>query len=428
MRFKVSFSTFLIALFVLFPLQGFAAGLWLYEAPAPDMGLAAAGRAALAQDASTVAFNPAGMTRLERNQLQGGLLGLLVQAEFDSDSTTFGGGDGGDAGDFVPVAGASYVHGLSPDLKLGLSLGSYFGLGLDYGDNWAGRYYVQEGELVTLGINPGIGYRCTDWLSVGAGFSIVYGKLKQDVAINNNPLGIGSTPDGQLKIDEDDVSYGYNLGILLEPVDGTRFGLTYRSEVELDFDDAITVKNLSPALETIINAILGPSRKVDMELTIPQAVMFSVYHQLTERWAIMGNIGWQEQSEFGKTSISLASTVSTSLTADRNFHDTWHFALGTQYRLAPAWLLSVGIAYDESPVDDKDRTPDMPLDRQIRYATGLQYDLNADATIGIAYTYIDAGSAEIRQTAADNPLRGDLIGDYQTNDLHALNVNLVYRF
>jgi long-chain fatty acid transport protein len=178
----------------------------------------------------------------------------------------------------------------------------------------------------------------------------------------------------------------------------------------------------------IVNGILGPDRKVDMELTIPQAVMFSVYHQLSEQWAVMGNIGWQEQSEFGKTNVSLASEVSRSLTADRNFHDTWHYALGAQYRFAPEWLLSVGIAYDESPVDDKDRTPDMPLDRQIRYATGLQYDLSEDLTIGAAYTFLDTGDAKIQINGADNPLRGELIGDYSSNHVNFFNVNVVYRF
>ncbi len=196
----------------------------------------------------------------------------------------------------------------------------------------------------------------------------------------------------------------------------------------MEFDDTVSARNLSPALETILDGILGANRKVDMELTVPQAVMFSVYHQLNEQWAVMANLGWQEQSAFGQTNISLQADTSTDLTADRNFHNTWHYALGTQYRFAPAWLLSVGVAYDESPVDNKDRTPDMPLDRQIRYATGLQYELNEDMTIGAAYTFIDTGSADIRQTAEDNPLRGELIGDYKTNHLHAFNLNVVYRF
>jgi long-chain fatty acid transport protein len=298
-----------------------------------------------------------------------------------------------------------------------VSLGSYFGLGMDYGDHWAGRYYIQQGELLTMGVNPTIGYLVNDWLSVGAGFSVLQGRLTQEVAV---------VSDGKLKIDADDVGYGYNLGVLVEPQQGTRIGLTYRSEVSLEFDDAVKTSNLSELWSGVLDRMLGPSRKTDLELTIPQTVMFSVYHQLNDEWAIVGNIGWQEQSAFGKTNISLASEVTTSLTADRNFHDTWHYALGAQYRFDPRWLLSMGVAYDESPVDDADRTPDMPLDRQIRYAAGLQYDLSSDLTIGAAYTFLDAGDAKLELTG--NPVRGDLVGEYESNYVNFFNVNMVYRF
>jgi long-chain fatty acid transport protein len=204
-------------------------------------------------------------------------------------------------------------------------------------------------------------------------------------------------------------------------------GLTYRSKIELEFDDAVKSSNLSLFWNGLLNQMLGSNRKVDMEINIPQAVMFSVFHQLNEQWAVMANIGWQDQSEFGKTNLSLASTeVSSSVTADRNFHDTWHYALGTQYRFAQQWLLSAGVAYDESPVDDRDRTPDMPLDRQIRYATGLQYDVSEDLTLGAAYTFLDAGDADISLT--ENPVRGDLLGDYRSNYVNFFNVNVVYRF
>jgi long-chain fatty acid transport protein len=365
------------------------------------------------------------MTLLDRDQLEGGLLGIFVTAKFDSDSTTFSGGDGGDAGGFVPAGSFSYVHGLSEDLKLGVAVGSNFGLGLDYGSQWSGRYYVQEGEIVVMGVNPNIGYRVNDWLSVGAGFSILYGELNQKVAVNN-PL---NNPDGQLKLDADDIGYGYNFGVLVEPSQKTRLGLTYRSKIDLEFDDAVSARNLSPALSTILDLALGSNRKVDMELTVPQAVMFSIFHQLNDQWAIMGNVGWQDQSDFGKTGISLASSAgSNSVTADRNFHDTWHYAFGTQYRFAPQWLLSAGVAYDDSPVDDEDRTPDMPLDRQIRYATGLQYDLSEDVTIGAAYTFLDTGDAKIEIDGADKPLRGELVGDYSSNYVNFFNVNVVYRF
>ena len=165
--------------------SAWAAGLWLYEATTPDVGTAAAGRAAADNDASTAGTNPAGMTRIERVQLLAGFQGLAVRAKFDTDSSSFAGGDGGKAGDFVPVASLHYVGSLNPDLKLGASMGFHFGLGLDYDDDWAGRYYVQEAEFTTFGINPGVGDRVNNWLSVGAGFSIVYAQLEQKTAINN---------------------------------------------------------------------------------------------------------------------------------------------------------------------------------------------------------------------------------------------------
>ncbi|RPJ12826.1 MAG: hypothetical protein EHM37_08395, partial [Deltaproteobacteria bacterium] len=384
------------------------AGLWLYEMGTPDLGTAAAGRAALAADASMAGVNPAAMTRLDRSQMLVGLQGLYADIQFDTQTSGFGGGDGGNAGGFVPAGSFHYVHSLAPDWRLGVSVGSYVGLGVDYGDDWSGRYYIKEAELLLFGVNPGVGYRVNDWLSLGAGFSIGYAKLLQKVAINNAAIpGQAGLKDGELKIENDDMGYGFNLGILLEPLKGTRFGITYRSEINLEFKDVADLSGLGPVLQGIFNLSGLARSKVDIEMTVPQAVMVSGYHQLTPRWAIVGNIGWQEWSEFGKQEISLVSSNSRSFTKDLDYDDTWHFALGAQYRFAPEWLWSFGAAYDTSPVDsDKDRTPDLALDRQIRLATGLQYDWNEDVTIGAAYEYIDLGDGGIDRN--DGPLKGPL--------------------
>jgi long-chain fatty acid transport protein len=399
------------------------AGLWLYEQATPDMGSASAGRVALANDASTASVNPAGMTRLGRSQLLAGFQMLYVDTKFDTDFAEFGGGDGGNAGGWVPAASFSYAHKVSPDLWLGISVGSFFGLGLDYGKSWAGRYYVQEAEFLTIGVNPGIGYRVNEQWSIGAGVSAVNSKLTQKTAIRN--LGPDQA-DGQLKLEEDDWGFGYNLGVLYEPNQTSRFGLTYRSEIEFEYKDTASLKGLQPPLSGIANIVGLVGSKVDMEMNLPQAVMFSAYHRLTDRLAILGNIGWQEWSSFGESSLSLSSEGTTDLNLDRDFDDTWHFALGFQYRIEEPWLLSVGIAYDESPVSDSKRTPDMPLDRQWRYATGIQYDLSEDMTIGCAYEFLDAGDAEISQNRG--ALAGAIAGDYSSNYIHFFNVNLIKRF
>lgn len=411
----------------MFVSSAWGGGIWLYEMGTPDLGTAGAGRAAMAADASTAGANPAGMTRLERSQMIAAFQGLYIDARFDTAVSGFGGGDGSNAGGFVPAGSFHYVHSFTPDLKFGVSAGSYFGLGLDYGDDWAGRYYSTKAELLIFGLNPGVGYRVNNWLSLGAGFSVLYAELDQEAAINNSAVpGQAGMSDGQLKFEDDDVGYGFNLGVLLTPWVDSRFGLTYRSEVDLEFKDVASLKNTGPVLQDLLNASGLAGSKVDIDMTIPQALMLSGYHQLNPRWAIMGNIGWQDWSEFGKQDLTLRSTTSTTFTQDLDYDDTWHFALGAQYRFADPWLWSFGVAYDTSPTDEDTRTPDLPLDRQIRIGTGMQFDWNEDVTLGAAYEYVDLGDAEIDQEGG--PLQGPLKGEYDTNAIHFFAVNLIWKF
>jgi long-chain fatty acid transport protein len=294
---------------------------------------------------------------------------------------------------------------------------------VEYDEGWAGRYYTTKAELVTIGVNPSVGYRVNDWLSVGAGFDILYAELTQEADVRN---ALDPNGDGRLKLEDDDVAYGFNLGLLVEPRAGTRFGITYRSEVDLAFEDVASLVNIGPLLQAALNFSGLAGSRVDIDLTIPQLVLLSGYQQLNDQWAIVGNIGWQDWSEYGKQDLTLASTTSRTFTKDLEYDDTWHFALGAQYRFAPPWLWSVGVAYDTSPVDDDKRTPDAPLDRQIRLGTGIQYDWNEDVTVGLAYEYMDAGDAKIDQTGG--PLQGDLKGEYGTNVIQFLAVNLIWKF
>jgi long-chain fatty acid transport protein len=292
-----SYHCVLLALFSVFLLvpTAWGGGVWLYEGGTPDLGTAGAGRAVPANDASTAGANPAGMTRLDRSQMLSAVQGLYVNSKFDTQSSGFGGGDGGNAGGFVPSGGLHYVHRVTDDFRLGISAGSYFGLGVDYGDDRAGRYYTTQAELLTFGINPGAGYRINNWLSVGAGFSVLYATLDQKAAVNNSAVpGQAGLADGKLKIEDDDVAYGFNLGLMLTPRDHTRVGITYRSEVDLEFNDAVSLNNIGPVLQGLFNISGLAGSKVDIDMTLPQAVMLSAYHQLTDRWAVMGNIGWQD--------------------------------------------------------------------------------------------------------------------------------------
>src|SRR5512136_1242973 len=202
-----------------------AGGIMLYQFGSPDVGLAAAGYAARAQDASTVFTNPAGMSRLEKSQVLGGLQALYGNVEFSPNSaTTVSGSDGGVAVGWLPGGSAFIVQKLNQDWSIGFGVLSYFGLAESYDDNWVGRYYVQKSTLIGVTLTPAVSYRVNNWLSVGAGLNIMYGYIDSEIAINN----IGEArPDGKLKYDDSQWGYGANLGVLVEPKPGTRFGLTY---------------------------------------------------------------------------------------------------------------------------------------------------------------------------------------------------------
>jgi len=404
--------------------QSFAAGMILYEINSPLTGTASAGWAALANDASTAFTNPAGMTRLDRSQLLVGAQPLIITSKFNpSPSTTFGGTDGGNAGGVIPSLGGYYVHSVSDRLKLGFSLLSYFGLGIDYGDNWVGRYWVEKSDFLTLAMSPSAAYKVNDWLSIGVMLKVLYSKLNTQSAIRN----FFAEADGQLKYEDDDFGFGGGFGLLIEPRKGTRFGVTYYLPVEVSFNEVPELKGVGPILGGLLSRLGMNGRSVGMDFTIPQWIMVSGYQQITEKLAIMGNFGWQDWSQFGNVDISLSVNPETTRSFNNNlgFKDTWHAAIGAQYRVSEPWLLSAGFAYDSSPSDASNRSPDLPFDRNFRYAAGVQYDWSKNLTLGLAYEFIDLGSASINK---EGFLRGNLVGDYGTNHANVVNVNLIYRF
>jgi long-chain fatty acid transport protein len=405
------------------------AGLWLYEMGTPDVGTATAGMASRASDAATAFANPAGMTRLTESQLMVGVQPLYANIKFDTQKATFGGGDGGNAGGLVPTGSLSYVNSMSDKVKLGLTVGSYLGLGIKFDDTWAGRYYIQQEDFTTSFLNGAVGYKVNDWLSIGGGVGLVYGQLGVQTNINNVLDGGG---DGRLKLKDTDAAPGWNLGLLLEPSNSTRVGLTYISKVDLKFKDQLSFHGTGPLLDAALTLSGLNNAESQFDFTLPNQVMLSAYHDLTPDLAIMADLGWQNWSEFGQIGVSLDTTtaagnpLSPSTSVDANFQDTWHTALGVRYRLDPRWSVSAGFAYDSSPVRNADRSIVLPLDRQYRYALGLTYDWRKNITFGAAYEYMDAGSAPVNQTGG--PMKGDLKGRFKDDVFSILALSANWKF
>lgn len=379
-----------------------ASGLYLYELSTTETSMAGAGWAARAQDPTTIVTNPAGMSRLEGTQFQFTAQPLAIDSTFHSDL------GGGSSLDSVLPGGSFFVtHQLNQEWTIGFSMAGFFGLGLDYDSGWEGRYYLDEITLQSVGFQPTVSYKVNDQFSVGAGLTLIYTVFEQKMAINNP----GPASDGRLKLDDEVTSLQANVGFLYEPNDRTRFGLQYLSESSVDLKTRPDVQG-----DGLASDALRRINKLDLGMTMPQSVIFSAYHQINDCWAIMGNVGWQEWSEFGMVDIDAsAANGNRSVTANRRYKDTWNFAIGAQYQINDQWRLNTGIAYDSEMVDEKNVTLDLPTADSWRYGIGATYTCSESLEFSAGYEIVWYGDIDVdvnRGTA------GNVTGTFEDHAIH----------
>jgi long-chain fatty acid transport protein len=400
-----------------------AGGLDLYEIGTPDVGLASAGYASRVQDASTVFRNPAGMSFLEGAQVQGGLQLTYGSVEFSPNSDTslrLGTEDGGNAIGALPAGGLFLSVPVSDKVAVGFGALSYFGLMEKYNDNWVGRYYIQEGSLIGMSVLPTLSVRPTEWLSIGAGLNAMYGYFKNEVAVNNLDPRIG---DGQMTLKDETWGFGANVGVLVEPIKGTRVGLTYLSPVNLNFEDNPSFSNLGPGL----SALLQNPAQLQLGMTVPQSVMVSLYHELNQTRALMADFGWQNWEQFGKVDVGIETGGNIARAVNANYQDTWHGALGAQFKANEKWTFTGGVAYDSSAVDSASRTLSVPMGQAWRFGLGATYKLSEKVNLGLAYEFLWAGDMPVDQ-GSDASLRGRVSGSYSDSWFSFASLSLAWKF
>ncbi len=378
-----------------------AGGLYIQEFATPSMGTADAGSQAWADNASTAWHNPAGMTRLESSQVGMGVGVVDSKVQFDADDNTpTGGNDGGDAGSTAPLASLGGVHRINDDWAAGLYAGAVTGAQLDYRGGWAGRFQAEDVKLTLAGITPSVAYEVTDWLSIGGGPLVLYGTMDYELAV---PPPGGT---GQVDIeDADDTDVVALVGALVEFSDRTRLGAIYQSKAKLNLKGNTTVEPL------------GASFNANLRIVFPETIKVALYHDINDQFALLGSVRWEDWSAFQDIPVS---TERGSNAIPRDWRDTYGISLGLHYKATDDLLLQVGGGYDTSPVSDRDRTADMPVDRQIRYSAGLQYSLSERATIGGSVVYIDLGDADID---------GDTVkGTYDNNQVIVAAINFSWSF
>lgn len=407
--------------------SAWAGGILIYEAGQEGNGLANAGAAALASDPSVLMSNPAGITELKGTQVSANGQLILGHLRFSRDGDNqFDGNEGGNALQYLPGASLFVSHQLDERSAIGFGMYGNFGLALDYDDDWAGRYFNQEAAVIGVSLQPTLAHKFTDDLSVGIGPRIMYAYYRNEMAIDNNLLGLRDRPDGQLEYKDTDVGTGINLGLLYRVGPGTQIGLAYTSKVKLEFEDSPDVRKVS---NPILNAALRRADvdSLELDMNVPQTVLLSVAHDLDAQWKLLGSLGWQDWSDFGNIGVEVdANAGGVSRTVDRQYKDTWHASLGAQYQATRQWRWSFGVGYDSSVVDDDDRTVDNPMGEAWRLATGVNYQVDEGLDLHLAYTLVWLGDMDDQQTKARSGTT--LSGTYKDAALHIIGGGATWRF
>ena len=365
-----------------------AAGFALVEQNASGLGNAFAGQAAVAADASTVFFNPAGMTLLpDRQVVVAGHL-IKLKAEFSGEVDALfpvTGGQGGDAGDWALVPNAYFAFRLTPDVHLGLGLNSPFGLKTEYDSDWIGRYQAIKSELKTVNLNPSIAYRVSDTLSLGAGLDIQWidATLTNRIPVYGQPL---------VTIKGDDYGWGYNLGALWQVTPATRVGLSYRSEVDFTLDG--TASTSDPVV------FKGP---VTADVTLPDSASLSLFHKLSPTWDLLADVTWTGWSDFDD--LPIKGTVDK--TTIENWENILRYSLGATWHMSDTLSLRGGVAYDEAPVSDVYRTPRIPDGARTWVAVGGQYRLSSQSAIDFGYAHLFVNDPGLRSADYGTLLKGE---------------------
>ncbi len=403
---KTLFKRTAIALALMGASQVFAGGLWVTEYGQPTQGRAGAGEEAGNGDATDAFFNPASMSRLKRSEIlvSAGVIAAGVEFDVERSGIANGNGDGGDAADPTPGGSVFYAQPLNDRWAAGVAVVALTGAVLDYDDDWAGRYQVQDVSILVIGAVPSVSYRVTDKLSVGASVPVMYSNLDMDIAVPN-PESPVQGPDGKVNLDGDDIQVAGSLSFLYEFNDRTRLGGRATSKFDFEYSGDISAELLGQV-------------GVETNLTMAAIARVGLSHDLNQQWSLHATWGWDNWSELQGVFLS---TNTGGAELPRNWEDTYHYAVGADYRLDRHWTLRAGIAYDTDPVDAKDRTADMPIDEQYRYAAGFDYLRDTGMRISGSLVYADYGEAEIDSDRAP-PLFG-LQGDYKTNEIWFASVS-----
>lgn len=408
LRFKPS-HLWLSLIFSSYQLTGHAAGFALSEQNASGLGNAYAGAAAVAEDASTIFFNPAGMTYLEGTQIVGALHLIRTTGDFDDRNSQRAGirplgNEGGDFGGLAAIPNVYYKQDLNEQVKFGIGIGTPFGLKTHYDKNWLGRFQALKSELKTININPSLAWKLNDQWSFGFGVSAMWAQAELTSAVNLGAAESSVNNKGK------DWGFGYNLGAIYQVTPDTRLGLSFRSKVEQH------LKGDARSPFTTFNAVPGSTLNTDItaDLTLPETLSLSSFSRLDERWDLLADVTWTRWSQFKTLTVVRDNGSNTILgSTQEHWNNTLRYSLGLNYRYSDTIKLRTGIAYDEEAIDNNHRTSRIPGNDRVWLSFGASWQYSPQTRFDAGYAHLFIKEATIfDDQRTTTPSKGLIDGKY----------------
>ncbi|MBK3866865.1 transporter [Pseudomonas stutzeri] len=396
--------------------QVMAAGFALNEQSISGMGTSFAGRSSSADDATTLFGNPAGMSRLKREEVSFGMAAIHAKTDIE-DANSAPVPTGSNDGDMVPFTAVPMGYYVKPiDDKWAAGVGVYvpFGMITDYENGFQGRFFGDYSEVRVITVQPTVSYRFNDKLSIGFGptFNRIDGEL-QSATLNG----------GRVKVKGDDTAMGFNAGVLYEITPETRMGVTYHSKVEFELEGDTQLSG------TGFGPFVG-KYDASLDLTTPESVDVSLTHELNDDWTLYAGAMWTRWSRFEAIVIendgmsAMLPTSVQTIVEEQDWHDTWSYALGAAYKLNRTWTLRSGLAFDQSPTNNVHRSPRIPTGDRTAVSFGLAWNPTDDVTVDLAYSYLWEDDTKVRR---QSNTRGVYNATYE-NSAHGFGAALSYRF
>jgi long-chain fatty acid transport protein len=366
-----------------------ASGFFLLEESARLQGTSYAGTAAAAEDASTVFYNPAGMSRIKDWSFSQSGYWVAIQNELENaTATNFGqpvtgpnGSNSSSPGTDSPVGATMFAKRLTDDLVAGFAFTVPFGLEFVYPNDSIARFIATKSKLITYNLSPSLAWEPIDGLSIGVGFDAA-----QATVSLNQKLGLPGQDEINVRLSADDWTYGWNAGLLWEIDDDYRIGFAYRSRLTFGLHGT---GQLTP------NQTFDQVQAAEATVTFPDMWTLSGVAKVAPGWQLLGDLAWTHWGliqdiavKFNPRGVGGGKQILPEQTLALQFRDTWRGALGVQHFFDENWTFRGGFGFDQSPVTNNNRTARLPDSNRLLLSVGVGYALSKYMAVDVAYTHL----------------------------------------